>query len=219
MTNKKVNITLNNSRKHNGLHFTVNHSGKMSGMCSISTSVTTNERCKKNAQIEGSICQKCFASKQMKVFPSMEKPMVKNQDILTTSIIDTDLLPNMNCLYFRFEAFGDLNNDIQVINYFNMCYKNPKTKFALWTKNPDFIKQAIEKGYSKPENLNIVLSSLFMNLERKHKYDFVDKVFTVYDPQFIEENNVEINCGARNCFDCGLCYEKNGVTSIKEKLK
>jgi hypothetical protein len=191
----------------------------MEGMVSISTSVTTNERCKKNASVKGSICEKCFASKQMKVYPSMEGCMVENQRILTSSILPMDLLPSINNLYFRFEAFGDLNNDIQVINYFNICYKNPNVKFALWTKNPDFIQQAIVKGYDKPENLNIVLSSLFINKERKTRYPFVDKIFTVYDKQYIAENNVNINCGAKNCFACGLCYNKNDVTIINEVLK
>ena len=93
--------------------------------------------------------------------------MVENQRILTGSVLPLDMLPTINAIYFRFEAFGDLNNDIQVINYFNMCYKNPRVKFALWTKNPDFIEAAIAQGYAKPENLNIVLSSLFINKERK----------------------------------------------------
>lgn len=211
--------TLANSKKISGLHFTVNHTGKMAGMVSISTAVTTNARCAKNAQIPGSICQKCFAAKQMKIFPSMEKPMVENQRILTSEILPPEKLPIINHLYFRFESFGDLNNATQVINYFNICRKNPRVKFALWTKNPDYIAAAIRAGHEKPENLNIVLSSLFLNKERKTRYNFVDKVFTVYDPQHIEENNVNINCGARNCFSCGLCYEKNGVTSIREKLK
>ena len=214
-----MNCTLANSRKISGLHFTTNHSGKMEGMVSISTSVTTNSRCAKNAEIEGSICQKCFAAKQMRVFPTMEKPMVENQRILTGSILPPEKLPTINNLYFRFEAFGDLNNATQVINYFNICRKNPRVKFALWTKNPDFIAEAIAGGHEKPDNLNIVLSSLFINHERKNPFPFVDKVFTVYDPEYIRENNIAINCGARNCFACGLCYEKNGVTVINEKLK
>ena len=214
-----MNCTLNNARKISGLHFTTQHSGKMSGMVSISTSVTTNERCAKNAQIKGSICEKCFAAKQMKVFPSMEKPMVENQRILTSEVLPLELLPTINSLYFRFEAFGDLNNAIQVKNYFNLCYKNPRVKFALWTKNPDYIAEAIRDGYEKPDNLNIVLSSLFINKERPNVFPFVDKVFTVYDPEHIAAENIDINCGARNCFDCGLCYEKNGVTVINEKLK
>ena len=214
-----MNCTLNNSRKISGLHFTTRHSGKMAGMVSISTSVTTNERCAKNAQIKGSVCEQCFAAKQMRVFTSMEKPMVKNQEILTSEILPAEKLPTIINLYFRFEAFGDLNNATQVKNYFNICYKNPRVKFALWTKNPDYIAVAIADGYKKPENLNIVLSSLFINVERKKTFDFADKIFTVYDPDYIEKNNVEINCGARSCFDCGLCYEKNGVEIINEKLK
>lgn len=211
--------TLRNSKRISGLHFTTNHSGKMEGMVSISTSVTTNDRCQKNAKIKGSICEKCFAAKQMRVFTSMEKPMVENQRILTSEILPLEKLPIINNIYFRFEAFGDLNNDIQVINYFNMCYKNPRVKFALWTKNPDFIDKAIRRGYQKPENLNIVLSSLFINKERKNPFSFVDKIFTVYDKNYIEGNNIDINCGSRNCFTCGLCYEKNGVKIINEKLK
>lgn len=211
--------TLSNSRKISGLHFTTAHTGKMAGMASISTSVTTNARCAKNAAIPGSICEKCFAAKQMKVFPTMEKPMVENQRILTSEILPAEKLPMISHMYFRFEAFGDLNNATQVINYFNICKKNPRVKFALWTKNPDYIAAAIKQGHEKPENLNIVLSSLFINQERKSRYPFVDKIFTVYDPKHIETHGVNINCGARSCFDCGLCYEKNGVRVINEKLK
>ena len=211
--------TLSNSKKIRCLHFTTKHTGKMAGMASISTAVTTNARCAKNAQIKGSICEKCFAARQMKIYPSMEKPMVENQRILTSDILPMEKLPVINNLYFRFESFGDLNNDIQVINYFRICYKNPNVKFALWTKNPDYIAAAIDRGYDKPANLNIVLSSLFINKERKHKYSFVDKVFTVYDPQHIEKHSININCGAKNCFTCGLCYEKNGISVINEKLK
>lgn len=211
--------TLQNSRQISGLHFTTKHTGKMAGMTSISTSVTTNERCAKNAAIPGSICEKCFANTMMKRYPSMEQCFVDNQRILTGSVLPEDHLPIINNLYFRFESFGDLNNDIQVINYFNICRKNPRVKFALWTKNPDFIAQAIAAGHAKPENLNIVLSSLFINQERRNRHDFVDKIFTVYDPDYIREHNVEINCGARSCFDCGQCYEKNDVVQIREKLK
>lgn len=211
--------TVRNAKRISGLHYTVNHNGKMEGMQSISTSVTTNDRCKKNAAIKGSICEKCFASKQVKVFPTMEKPLQRNQEILTSRILEDHEIPVIYNKYFRFESFGDLNNDIQVINYFKHCYKNPDVKFALWTKNPDYIAKAIKQGYEKPDNLNIVLSSLFINVQRKTRYDFVDKVFTVYDKNHIEENEININCGARNCFKCGLCYEKNDVKIINERLK
>ena len=47
------------------------------------------------------------------------------------------------------------------------------------------------------------------------KFDFVDKVFTVY----ADCEGVEINCGARNCFECHKCYTKNKTEYINEKLK
>lgn len=218
---KKANviITLENAQKYTGIHYTINHNGKMSGIASLSTSVTVNERCKVNAQVPGSICSKCFAAKQMEHFTSMEKPLVKNKEILTGSILPDDMLPLINRLYFRFESFGDLNNAIQVINYFNICKKNPGVNFALWTKNPDYIQQAIEMGHSKPENLNIILSSLFINKERVNTYTFIDKVFTVYDPKYAAENGIEINCGARSCLTCRRCYEKNDITVVNELLK
>ena len=211
--------TLSNSRKISGLHFTTRHTGKMAGMASISTSVTTNARCAKNAQIKGSVCEKCFAAKHMRVFTNTAAPLEENQRILTGSVLPLEKLPIINNIYFRFESFGDLNNATQVKNYFNICYKNPRVKFALWTKNPDYIAAAIRDGYEKPDNLNIVLSSLFLNKQRSNPFPFIDKVFTVYDPAHIAAENVEINCGARSCFNCGLCYEKNGVKIINEKLK
>ena len=211
--------TIANSRQISGLHFTTRHTGKMAGMVSISTSVTTNERCAKNAAIPGSVCEKCFAAKHMRVFTNNAGPLEENQRILTADVLPLEKLPTINSLYFRFEAFGDLNNATQVKNYFNLCYKNPRVKFALWTKNPDYIAEAIADGYEKPDNLNIVLSSLFLNKQRPNPFPFVDKVFTVYTPEHIDAENIDINCGAKNCFDCGLCYEKNGVKIINEKLK
>jgi hypothetical protein len=194
----------------------------MAGMASLSTSVTTNERCAKNAKIPGSICEKCFASTMSKRYPSMNACFIENQRILTGEILPAEKLPEIDAdtfPLFRFESFGDINNATQVKNYFNICRKNPGVKFALWTKNPDFVAAAIADGYEKPANLNIILSSLFINVERKNVFPFVDKVFTVYDADTIDAENVKINCGAKSCFSCRLCYEKNGIGVINEKLK
>ena len=216
---RKDVCTLQNWRKVSGVNPTLAHGGKMVGMYSVSTSTATNERCRSNAQIPGSVCEKCFAETQLKRFPSMNGPLEENQRILAGEILPEEKLPIINALYFRFESFGDLNNATQVKNYFNICCKNPRVNFALWTKNPDYIAEAIRDGYKKPENLNIVLSSLFLNKQRQNVFPFVDKVFTVYDTATIKTENIAINCGDRKCLDCRLCYEKNGVTVINEKLK
>lgn len=199
------------------LHITKEHTGKMKGMQSLSTSCKTNLNCAKNALIEGSVCAKCYAQRQMKIYKNLSPCLERNAEIVTSRVLEDNELPIINAVYFRFESFGDLINTTQVINYFNICKKNPDVHFALWTKNPFLIKEVADQ---KPENLNIILSSLFINDEASIKnLPFIDKIFTVYDKDTIKEKNIDINCGARSCLECHKCYTKNNIVQINEKLK
>ena len=201
----------------------LNHTGKMRGIFSLSTSVLLNKQCAKNANIAGSICSHCYARSLLAMRKNNQPKLARNTELLTREILPVEVLPTINNLYFRFEAFGDLNNAIQVVNYFNICNKNKRANFALWTKNARFIDQAIKKyGVKKPKNLNIVYSSMFINAVADHiieKYPFIDKIFTVYDSKYIKENSIDINCGARSCASCLKCYKKNNIKYISEKLK
>ena len=79
----------------------------------------------------------------------------------------------------------------------------------------------MKKGETKPKNLNIVLSSLEMNqVTDFSQYEWADRVFTVYDKNYIKDHDVEINCGGRSCMSCLKCYRKSNKTFyINEKLK
>lgn len=219
--------------KKTGVKITVKHNGKMKGMQSLSTSCMTNRFCQKRIEQKDTIqahnysikekpkivCYGCYAVRQEKMYQKLRNMTARNGECLK-EIIDYKDLPNLNCLYFRFEAFGDLDNENQFINYLNICKKNPKTKFAIWTKNPWIIQNVFEMGYKKPKNLNIIFSSLIVNQVSDTSYKWVDKVFTVYDKGYIEEHNVNINCGAKSCFKCLKCYKKTDKDYyINEKLK
>lgn len=204
--------------KRTGIHFTRKHTGKMYGMVSISTSVKDNPICKARAAVPGSICSKCYAAKQMEYYKGMRAAMKRNLDILSASIIeswpkfDPETYP-----YFRIESFGDLMNVTQAINYINLAACNPEIRFALWTKNPEFIAAAIAQGYKIPRNMTIIQSSCFVNKEDPAKYDFINHVFTVYDKEHAAD--VNINCGARNCKTCGRCYSRRTALAVNELLK
>ena len=203
-----------------GLHFTLNHTGKMNGIHSLSTSCKGNAQCQKNAQIKGSICEHCFSFAMMKRYTNLDSCMERNAEILRAGILPADQIPTTTGVIFRFESFGDLANWIQAANYIQIATRNPQTRFALYTKNPRFIAEAIAKGYEKPANLVIVFSSLFLNAQARAPYPFIDKVFTVYDSEEKAPNG--INCGARSCFTCQRCYRasKPGeVEQIAELLK
>lgn len=213
-------LTIKEFKKKIGVHITTDHNDKMAGMISLSTSNLVNPFCKAHRACKGSICEKCYAHAQMNRFKNMQPCLANNFDILTNHIIANDELPIVNALVFRFESFGDIYNETQVINYFNICKVNPQTRFALWTKNPAIIERAIATGHEKPENLVILLSSLYINQQADiEKWSFIDKVFTVYDEKTIAEKQININCGARNCFTCQRCYRKDTEKFINEKLK
>lgn len=217
-----VNTMADNST---GLHFCINHNKKMAGMYSISTSVLKNKYCAERCKNKKTICSHCYAARMSKMFKGLEKKLSDNLDILTRSIIPVENMPIINAHSFRLEAFGDLNNTIQVINYFNLCRKNRDVNFAIWTKNPFIISNAIHNGYKKPANLIIIYSSPVVDenvntTKLKKIYPFVDKVFTVYSStEKAAEHGRKINCDQNNCLSCLKCYRKNKVTEINELLK
>lgn len=209
-------VTMTSFKQKYGIHFTTRHNGKMEEMTSLSTSVIKNPYCQARQRIAGSICEKCYSEAMHNMYSDLSRCTARNTEVLTSIIIPVNEWPVVNRSVFRLEAFGDLNNVIQVINYFNFCLNNPRTTFSLWTKNPWIIKEAIAAGHKKPRNLIIILSSIFLNKPADKKmlsrYPFVDKVFTVYN------NGEPSNCAGLNCNACRRCYSKRTTKEIKEHL-
>ena len=227
-----------------GLHFTTNHTGKMSGMISLSATCKCGSICP--ARIETayksagcafgdktglksllksdpyrqdiSICGFCFSDLQQDKFSSMVAPLSKNFEILNNGIINPDWMPVINALYFRGESFGDFASVAAVVNFFNLTRKNTTVKFTAWTKNPGYFLKAVSAGHKKPRNFKLVLSSQFINkqVEILPAYEsIIDAVFTVYTPEYAEKNAIAINCGARSCLNCLRCYKGFGRCGAK----
>ena len=220
-TKRKTFLTIDNAEELTGVHYTLKYSGKMSGMQSLSTSCLCNKNCLSRVENSNLVCSHCYAQRQMKMYKNLEKCLKKNTEILTTKLLTDEEIPLINAAFFRFESFGDLNNEVQIVNYFRICKRNKHVKFALWTKNPWIIAEAINNGESKPRNLQIVYSSPYLNKcdNKLNKYPFIDKIFTVYTKEYIEANNIEINCGAKSCLSCHKCYIKSKVVYINERCK
>lgn len=209
------------------LHITENHTGKMKGKSSLSSSPLVNEQCKRNCLKPNWVCSKCYSIRMMKMYKTLEAVLRKNYFLLTQEILPFETLPIINKLDFRLEAFGDLANENHVINFFNICNKNTRTIFAIWTKNPHLIDAVLKAGYKKPENLIIIYSNPILNttitlktVHEKMGYYFIDKTFNVYDKHYLKEHPAIVpNCGSRSCENCNLCYTFNDVTEIIEILK
>lgn len=206
------------------------HSGKMEGIPSISTSCILNARCQKRVTCNKSVCNNCFAHSYMKFRKELREALERNFHILTERFLTKKEIEdlNINSSFFRLEAFGDLNNDIQLINYVNICKHYKYTRFALWTKNVDILLSVFsKKKYRKPRNLSLIISSPLLNVafpksfvEKVNAIVHIDVVFTVYSKDFAEKHNIIINCGAKHCLSCLQCYKSHRETIyINEKLK
>jgi len=207
-----------------------NHTGKMSGMWSVSTSALLNPECVKRSEHAGTVCHKCYAIRMLKAYKGLREKSAYNTALWAETLYSPAYMPEIKNSMFRFEAFGDLINDIQAENYMTLCEKNPGVKFALWTKKPYVLWDALKKrDFKKPRNLVVIFSSPMVNACSDNVTKLyimpdgkpmLDKVFTVYSKEYLAKNpGVKINCGARNCKACGRCYTKRTGKIINELLK
>ena len=226
----KARYDITNSRNtFAGVHYTTKHTGKMKGVISVSTDINSNPFCQARQKVAGSICKMCYAEAMMDdekgMYRRVNEAFKRNSEILCSRLLTDAEIPAVDPAKFplwRIQSFGDIANVTEALNYLKMARKNPRVKFAFWTKNIGILAKAV-KVAGKPTNMQVVFSSSFVNEETDaSKYEFVDKVFSVYDDEHIAKG-VDINCGARSCFRCRRCYEPNPkgvkVMQVRERLK
>ena len=211
-------------------HICFNHEAKMDGVISMSTLVNKNKYCQARCKNCKAICSHCYAVSLSNQRKNLKNKLARLHAILTTAVLSKSDIPVIDSTlypFFRFESFGDINNTIQINNYNLIAAVNPAVNFTLWTKNPGIVQKAINDGMQLSNNLVIGLSSLYLNtpeLDKARRYSFIRFLFTVYTPDYIQAHNVVINCGAKHCVSCGICYKylhefKHGLQLINEKLK
>ena len=211
--------------------FCDSHTGKMFDIDSVSTNCKCNIFCREHAKVKGSICEFCYSDKQLDYQTTTNNKTAQAHIFFTNIKLTVNDIPVINSLFFRFEAFGDLQNELQFENYCTIAAKNPLVRsFTLFTKNPFIIRQYLDNGGIIPENIYIGYSALFINqsheksieiLEKSNCIEFIDFVFTVFDDEYINEHNIDITCGSRSCINCLRCYtlEHGKIIFTNERKK
>lgn len=218
------------------------HTGKMHDIISMSSSSKENTFC--IARIEEAkqvlaetgkeiVCLHCFSESMQNQYDTMHAKYVVATEILTEKVYPVKDFPIINAAIARIESFGDVNPENQGginqgLNYIHYCKANPETMFACWTKNPMVWKSVFDIE-SKPKNLIMIYSDPMINGSMtdpeklfeaiKIVFPFIDKIFIVFNKDYIKENKVSINCGAKSCNTCRNCYRKNKVHILFEELK
>lgn len=203
---KRLFITQHMARKESN--------NKMAGMSSLNTDIFKNGFCQKKQKNSMAICKRCYAIPIEKMYHGVMERYQQNLLLLSKKELDENQLPSIPFSVFRFHAVGELFNDIHYINFQKIAVKNKKTLFTLWTKRPDIVNRNYDKGI---KNIIHIYSSPIVNVQSEKPKNF-DKVFTVYNTSHIEKHNVKINC-QKKCIDCLLCYSKNKVINVNERIK
>lgn len=196
------------------------HTGKMSGIKSIGTSCLCNKSCITRHNTRDSICANCYSFRLQDLRQELKNKLALNTLFYSTYEIKPEQVPRINAACMRFESFGELNNELQFLNYRLIAAMNSHCIFTLWSKMLFLIDRAFKHNHiSKPANMIIIQSSVFTNKADKIKYTFVDKLFTVYSKEYTAANNINITCGARDCLACMKCYSINNTVYLNELEK
>ncbi len=199
--------------------------GKLTGVPALNTSPLDNPFCEEMSHVDGFICQYCYSRKMVAGIRKNCRPGWKsNGQILSERLLGDAEIKDLKIPekavngIFRFSAHGELINEIHAWNLIQIARVHPDIIFALWTKRLDLMKKCFDV-VSKPENLVVIYSNPYVDkpysiITLQALYPFVDKVFSV-----ITKDNGNVNCGARSCATCKLCYSKDTTSEVVEKLK
>lgn len=211
-------------------HITLSeHQGKMTMIPSLSTNKKLNPQCMQRACSDNPdcICTHCYVDKTMAMYPRLEGALTNNTHILAERELTTSELREiakffLNTAIARFESFGDLNNETQLLNYIRIARAARHTKFALFTKQYGIIRKYFESGKRFPDNVTLILSSPYIDhvlhesfVENIKQYHRRVITFTVTR----DKANPAINCGKKRCVECRNCYDARNPKDVVELLK
>ena len=186
-------------------------SGKMQDIPALNTDTTSNRFCRAMRKCPDNICSQCYSDNMLRTFRKSCRPAWANNSKLLASKTEHPL-STARFDVFRFNAHGELINYNHVCNIMAIAKANPGTFFALWTKRPTLV-QKYTRQHGKPDNINLVYSNPKTDTYAELP-EYFDKVFNVHTA-----DTGSINCGARSCRGCMLCYTRNDTVVVNELAK
>ena len=219
-----------------GLKVSDHMTGKMEGIKCITSACTVNDYCK-SLHING-ICKHCYAFRYLNMRPTVRKCYERNSKVLSNEM-DVAYMPTFRKRDFvRLESFGDLINVEHIENYLLICFKNPQTSFALFTKRRFMLENYFKDfDVKKPKNLAIVSSAYTLNDDQNTElyasyvtndnsgFKLIDTVFNVYtsDENMQKKDKLAMHTHECNkqCRFCLACWDNKmaDLMLVKEHLK
>ena len=194
-------------------------SGKLDGLRAISTNTVSNDFCQKmyNSGNGNNICTKCYSNKMLRTYrKNTQAALQRNSDLLSKSVDDAVLkATRIMDAFLRLNAHGELINEQHLSNLVRLAELKPYTSFTLWTKRKNIVRKFFDT-HDKPDNLILIYSNPRISSIMDSPPEYFDKTFNnVLEHESVDQQN----CTGQKCADCLLCYTKNDVKTIVEKVK
>lgn len=187
--------------------------GKLQDIRSLNTSPLQNDFCMIMAN-SNCICSKCYSIDSLRTYrKGCDKAWARNGEILTAEVYPESELPFLNDAIFRIHSHGEVIDMTHLRNILGLARRNPQTTFSFFTKRKDLVKQ-LEDG-EIPENVVMVYSNAVMDRVMQEPPPRFHKTFNVVTSSEV----APINCGARSCATCQVCYKFNTAKVIVELEK
>lgn len=184
--------------------------GKMYGKRAIGRPMTA--RCIQRHEIDGCICQKCYATTTNRMYPNVRSALQRNRDLSPGDIYDEPPVLHLNNdLTWRSNWNGDYQDERDVLVDFAICEVVNYAICTAWTKNMDIV-ELVESEL--PSNYTVVHSNPMINCPDFEKHPLSRASFNIYTAEYAIENDIKINCiGA-----CRLCKRCYGEKARKPKV-
>ena len=189
--------------------------GKLKGIEAINTNPLSNDFCKKMNSCGNSniICTECYSCSMLKAYRRNCVPAFERNSIALSTEELNDIPKLKKNDIIRIHAHGELINDTHLTNVLKIIKAYPNKTFSLYTKRKDIIN-SVFKNTVKPNNLILVMSNEKIDIPLLEIPKHFDKVFNV-----LSTESTKINCGAKCCNTCRMCYDKTKDNIIYEMIK
>ena len=182
---------------------------KLDGVKSFDLPLTT---CQNRCMLSNKFFKICYAeNNQNQRRPNRVKKLLHNLQLIRSSkFVKVFSYEVRNFNKIRFFSSGDIEDGEQLRKIIQVAKIRHDTKFTLITSRDDLLLQAVQTKQTKPDNLQIILSS---GLIDEPVPQFEKDILSPFGVQFshITTDKKTATCEASKtgfCGDCSDCYQK-----------
>ena len=169
----------------------------------------------KLAEVEGSVCHKCYARRGFYHMSSVKNAQAYRLELMKASnFVDIMVMEIGNEKYFRWFDSGDVQSVSDCLKIIAIAERTPKTKHWVPTKEPKYWAKAL-KMVKQPKNLIVRLSAPMKDAKVSPTWTrWTSSVATSEAVRPLSGHVCPAPTQNNTCGDCRACWDKRVPTIV-----